>query len=160
MKLIKSIHLNSIIFITLSFLLCFNTHADEVDYNLTLSVERGRLITKLSNNSDIELKIRSDALPSSLLVRGIRLNAFFEKDLTRAELLLPIGSNQAEVTIPSFGLLIGEINLNNLIKDSCEALRKSSILIFWEYSARSGDNILRSKNGVIRVSDDHLECEH
>lgn len=117
-------------------------------------------MTKLNNKSDVELKIRKDALPSSLLVRGIRLNAFFDKDLDRAELLLPIGSNQAEVTIPAFGLLMGEINLNNLLKNGCNALKKSSILIFWEYSAKSGEDILESKNGVIRVSHDHLECEH
>lgn len=127
---------------------------ETINYSLLLSFDKelGEIKTIITNKSTKEISLRKDALPSSLLLQGIRFHAFLDsKDLTPVPLLLPMGSNSENVVILPQENIVGRIKIKNVIPDYCGILERSPILIFWEYSAMSGEDVLRPSSGLLRV---------
>lgn len=146
-------------------LLHLHAHAQEprksiaLKYRLELAVDAGEIVTTLHNQSPVEAQIQQDSLPSSLLVQGIWLDAYSDsEELKPIPLALPMGSNRTLVSIPPGETLRGKIELKWLLMRHCSQLARSPILIFWRYSARSGENVLLPSSGVVRVKKTDMDC--
>lgn len=118
---------------------------------------------RLQNQSPTLLKIRKDAAPFSLLIRGLKLSVFEESvELKRVPVYYPIGSNAEWLDIPPKGLLNGHLTLAHFLKDHCKTLSAHPMLVFWSYSARAeedGEYLLLPSDGVFRVSKSDVVCD-
>ena len=130
-----------------------------LDYSLTLSLVDGQIKTDLLNRSDSVMRIRKDALPSSPLIRGVHLRAFSDsKKLNPIPIALPVGSNSELIEIAPREHVVGYIDIKWLIKDHCKVLSSSPVLMFWDYSAISEDNVLPQSSGLFRINKEDASC--
>lgn len=155
----------SIIFLTAGNSFGGDKSSTIIDYNVNINYKDSSqtLEITLKNSSPIILKIREDATPFSLLVRGIHLSAFEETNsLKRVPIYYPIGSNPNFITIPPHDSITRNIEIKYLIKDHCKITREKSILIFWSYSARAGEygeDIMLPSDGVVRIDKHEKNCD-
>ena len=152
--------------------LAFNTSATAgldrasaiVPYTLHLGFNKAErhVEIRLQNQSPTLLKIRKDAAPFSLLIRGLKLSVFEESaELKRVPVYYPMGCNAEWLDIPPQGLLHGHLTLAHFLKDHCKTLAAHPILVFWSYSARAGEDgeyLLLPSDGVFRVSKSDVVC--
>ena len=135
-----------------------------VNYEVIMTYEKNekKINITLKNKSKIELYIREDATPFSLLSRGANFSAFEEITLKRIPIYRPIGSNPKIINVSPNAEIVRFIEIEHLIKNHCQALKENSILVFWSYSARageSGENILLPSDGVFRIDKSSQSCE-
>lgn len=136
-----------------------------IDYKININYKHSNqeLEITLKNNSPTTLKIREDAAPYSLLVRGINFSAFEETNsLKRVPLYYPIGSNPNFITIPPHGSLTRNLEIKYFMKDHCKITKEKSVLVFWSYSARAGDDgedVMLPSDGVFRIDKHDKNCD-
>ena len=132
-----------------------------IKYNLIFEFDKKsqKIMSRLDNNSSIDLNIRKDSTPSSLLALGVKFSAFEDNvELKRFPLFFSIGSNADIVSVPAHGSLNGSISLDIFMKGYCEVLAKNPILIFWSYSSQSGEYKLLPTDGAFRLTKNDVIC--
>jgi len=136
-----------------------------IDYKIDIKYNgvNEELEITLQNKSSNILKIKEDAAPFSLLVRGINFSGFEEtKALKRVPLYYPIGSNPNFIEIPPQGSVTRNIEIKYFMKDHCKITKENSVLIFWSYSARAGTNgedVMLPSDGVFRIDKHKKSCD-
>ncbi|WP_156370673.1 MULTISPECIES: hypothetical protein [unclassified Acidovorax] len=141
------------------------TSSNIIDYKIYIKYNDANeeLAITLQNKSSHILKIREDAAPFSLLVRGINFSGFEETEaLNRIPLYYPIGSNPNFIEIPPQGSVTRNIQIKYFMKHHCKITKENSTLIFWNYSARAGtdgEDVMLPSDGVFRINKHKKSCE-
>jgi len=140
------------------------TNPVKIEYALSLNFDRNqqKIIINFHNKSSIDLHIRRDFSPFSLLLGGISLSAFNDSDT-----LLPVpayyatGHDSRTITILANKHYKEGITLDSFIlkKDYCNILNINPILILWSYSYYGDDYTLHPKEGVFRIKKSDIKCE-
>lgn len=137
-----------------------NDNGAVLDYSLKLSLSKDVIRINLENKSPVKMRIRKDALPSSLLIRGIQLYAFVDsEEFTPVPLFIPMGSNPELISILPGEHVLGEIKIKRILRNGCDILSVNPIIVFWLYSAKSDKNVLPASNGIFRIKREDVTCD-
>jgi len=133
-----------------------------IDYSLKLFFDKNlqKVIVRLHNKSDINLKVRRDFSPFFLFPTGIYYFAVNEsKDLDLIQQVIQMGHDPSLITIPAHEYYSNELGLDGFIINYCSILSKNSILIFWNYYLNEDNYTLRPTEGVFRVRKTDVKCD-